>query len=75
MTWYTRKDKTEVFKQGRYKVVEIKKKNNGHYRFYSCVVFDKGIPVAGEGLLGSSLNKKYLAVRWGMKKARELKII
>lgn len=72
--WYKRKDKTDVLKVGNYKVVEIKRKYNGEYSFYSCLVFNKGEIVASEGIHGSSLRKKYMAVRWGCKKARELNI-
>jgi len=81
--WYKRKDglglPIDVLKVGRYKVLEIHKKDkrfyNGEYTFYKCLVFDKGKIVAAEGCLGSSLRKKYQAVRWGCKKARELNIL
>ncbi len=77
--WYKRKDGTEVYKEGRYKVVEIYKKDkrkfNGEYTFYTCFVWNKGEVVASEGVHGSALRKKYQAIRWAMKKARELKII
>lgn len=73
--WYKRKDKTIVLKWGNWKVLEIKKKSNGQYSFYSCLVFNHGEMVASEGIHGSYLGKKYKAVRWGCKKARELNII
>lgn len=77
--WYRRIDfnglPIEVLKIGRYKALEIYKKDkrfyNGEYTFYKCLVFDKGQVVAAEGLFGSSLRYKYLAVRWGCKKLKE----
>ena len=69
VTWYKRKDKVTVCKIGKWKVLEIKKRLGG---FWCCIVFKKGVVVAGEGFLGSSLPKKYHAIRWGCKKAREL---
>lgn len=72
--WYKRKDGTHVLKYGKWKLLEITKKSNGEYRFYKCLVFNKGNVVAAEGLHGSSLREKYHAVRWGCKKAKELKL-
>lgn len=80
--WYDRKDgqdKLTILKVGRYKVLQIRRKGkkqyNQEYTFYSCLVFKKGEVVASEGIHGSSLRKKYQAIRWGLNKARELNII
>lgn len=70
--WYIRKDKTHVLKYGKWKVLEIFKRYGS---FWSCFVFDKGKIVYSEGYHSSFFPKRYHAVRWGCKKARELKII
>lgn len=72
MTWYKRKDGVYVLKQGKWKVLEIFKRPG---KFWCCFVFDKGSVVAGNGYFASALPKRYHAVRWGCKKARELNII
>lgn len=69
--WYTRKDKTFVLKIGNWKALEISKR---HHKGYCCFVFNKGKVVAGEGYHGTSLPKRYHAVRWGCKKLRELNL-
>lgn len=79
IVWYKRKDGTEVMKAGNWKVLEIFKKDkrfyNGEYSFYRVLVFKKGKVISAEGVHGSSLRKKYQAVRWGCNKAREFKLI
>ena len=73
--WYKRKDGVTVLKVGRRKVLEIFKRPGG---FWACFVFSqikKDTLLAANGYFASALPKKYHAVRWGMKKARELKII
>jgi len=70
--WYIRKDGVKVFKKGRYKVIEIFKRPHGGY----CVqIFEMERIKAGEGYFGTSLPKMNLAVTWGLKRAKELKII
>lgn len=67
-TWYKRKDGTYVFKVGKYRVLEIFKRP---HKGYCCLVIDKGFNVDAEGYFTTSLPKKYLAIRWGIKKAKE----
>lgn len=69
--WYKRKDKTEVLKMGKWKVLEIFKRPGG---FYCCFVWNKGEVIATNGYHASALPKKYHAIRWGCKKIIELGI-
>lgn len=70
--WYTRKDKTIVYKKGRYKVLEIFKRPHGKY---CCAVFYMGNSVACEGYFGTFLKTISSAKKWGIATAKELKII
>ena len=72
ISWYKRKDGTEVMKSGNWKLLEIFKRP---HKGYCCMVFDKGKCVSSEGYFGTSLPKKHFSVRWGCKKARELNIL
>lgn len=72
VNWYKRKDGTHVMKQGNWKVLEIFKRPG---KFWACFIFKEGKPVMSNGYFGSSLPKRYHAVRWGVKKAKELKIL
>ena len=69
---YIRKDKTHVYKKGKYKLFEFSKRPHGGY---CCFVFNKGGVVSGEGYHGTSLPFKFHAVKYGMRICRELKII
>jgi hypothetical protein len=69
--WHKRNDGATVLKSGNWKLLEIFKRPGG---FWCCVVFDKGKVVAGNGYHASALPKKFNAVRWGCKKAKELKL-
>lgn len=82
MGWYKRIDGTEVFKKGRYKVIEIYKKDNSWRLLpcarkpsFMCFIFNKGEAVLHEGVFGDFFKTKEKAVIWSMKKAKQLKII
>lgn len=70
--WYIRKDKTTVLKIGNWKALEISKRPHGGYY---CLVLDHGRSRSAEGYFGTSLPKKYHAVRYGCKKLREFKLM
>lgn len=70
--WYQRKDETLVYKVGNYRVLEISKRP---HKGYCCIVLYKGGIIGSNGYFTASLPKPYLAVRWGINKAKEFKII
>lgn len=70
--WYQRLDGTLVYKVGRYKVLEIfKRPHNG----FSCLVFKLGCAIWSEGSFGTFFPTPTEAKKWGISKAKELKII
>ena len=70
--WYRRKDGTTVFKSGRYKVLEIHLRPG---KFYCCFVFDRGRVISGNGYHSAALKTLGKAMKWGIRKAKELNII
>lgn len=70
--WIKLKDGTDILRIGRYNALQIFKRP---HKGYACFVFDKGKCVVTNGYHGTSLPKKYLAVRFGMNALRERKII
>lgn len=66
---YKRKDGTTVVKNGRWILLEIFKRPHG---WYSCSVFNKGKCVLFNGYYCRSISS---AKKWGIEKAKQLKII
>ncbi len=64
------KNGTEIFKQGRYKVLQIFKRPHGGY---CCFIFNKGIVVSGNGYYATAFPNKYFAFRWGFNRGKGIK--
>lgn len=71
MKWQIKKDGAHVLRSD-FKILEVFKMPHGSY---CCFVFNGGKIIASEGYHGTSLTSISDAKDWGIKKAKQLKLL